>query len=89
MQINKGSPRMHQEKLSLLGSRVKENALGGHKLINIICIFVLLALYILALTFNGLSGSGSSSLFMSSVGGVSNKYELDVTPAGWTFSIWV
>ena len=74
---------MDQEKLSLLGSQ------GGHSLVTIFCIFVLLALYILAITFNGLSGSGDSSLFTSSVGDISNKYELDVTPAGWTFSIWV
>ena len=74
---------MNEEKLSLLGNQ------GGHSLGNIIFIFALSALYILAVTFNGLSGSGSSSLFRSSVGEISNKYELDVTPAGWTFSIWV
>ena len=28
------------------------------------------------------------SIFKSTVGEVSNKYFLDITPAGWAFTIW-
>ena len=73
---------MNVEKLSLLGKR-------GHSCANILCIVVLSVLFIPVAVFNGFAGSGNASLFYSRTGDISNKYELDVTPAGWTFSIWV
>lgn len=39
--------------------------------------------------FNGLSAAGpSSGLFKSTIGNQSRKYYNEITPAGWTFSIW-
>ena len=32
--------------------------------------------------------SGSSDIFVSTVGNLSDKYDLSFTPAGFTFSIW-
>lgn len=44
---------------------------------------------LLVFIFNGLSTSnGAPDLFNSSVGDISDKYSTDVTPAGYTFSIW-
>jgi len=44
--------------------------------------------FIITVTFNGLAGSGSSDIFQSTVGNLSRKYELNISPAGFTFSIW-
>lgn len=39
--------------------------------------------------FNGLAAaSGGSGIFLNSTGDISDKYYLEITPAGWTFSIW-
>merc|ERR1712032_985808 len=40
--------------------------------------------------FNGLAGSGAGvpSIFYSTVGDISDIFELFITPAGFTFSIW-
>ena len=60
----------------------------GHKFINIFCILLLIVIYLVTVLFNGLSGSGNSDLFNSNIGNLSDKYELDISPAGFTFSIW-
>ena len=60
----------------------------SHKFINILCITGLWVVYILTITFNGLSASGNSKFYSSNQVNLSAKYELDTTPAGWTFSIW-
>ena len=73
---------MDVEKLSLLGKR-------GHSTVNILCIVVLSILFVLVAIFNGFAGSGNTSFFYSKTGEIAIKYEMDVTPAGWTFSIWV
>lgn len=46
--------------------------------------------FVLTAIFNGLAGSGAGvpSVFYSTVGDISDKYELFITPAGFTFSIW-
>lgn len=60
-----------------------------HKIPNVIGIVSIAISFVLVVVFNGLAGSGAvPSLFKSNVGNLSNKYELDITPAGWTFSIW-
>ncbi|XP_078072827.1 uncharacterized protein LOC144495904 isoform X2 [Mustelus asterias] len=46
-----------------------------------------LVVYIIAVVLNGLAGRGSGP-FLQSVGNVSKKYNTEITPAGWTFSIW-
>jgi len=46
--------------------------------------------FILTAAFNGLAGSGAGvpSIFYSTVGDISDIFELYITPAGFTFSIW-
>ncbi|KAJ8012293.1 hypothetical protein DPEC_G00067160 [Dallia pectoralis] len=44
-------------------------------------------IYICTLVINVLAGAGKGP-FHSSTGNISRKYETDITPAGWTFSIW-
>ena len=60
----------------------------GHRFINILCIFCLWIIYIVTITFNALSASGNQTFYSSNQVNLSAKYELDTTPAGWTFSIW-
>ena len=68
-----------------LGVAVKH----GHKWINILSIIVLICSFVLTAIFNALAGSGDPAIFNTVTGNISDKYELDTTPAGWTFSIWV
>ncbi|XP_018597211.2 uncharacterized protein LOC108927977 [Scleropages formosus] len=45
--------------------------------------------FCVTVAINALAGSGSKGgPFHQSTGNVSAKYETDITPAGWTFSIW-
>ena len=44
--------------------------------------------FILALIFNTLNSVGGFAIFQNTIGGLSDKYPLDITPAGWAFSIW-
>ncbi|KAK3592746.1 hypothetical protein CHS0354_016502 [Potamilus streckersoni] len=44
--------------------------------------------YILVIVFNALSARGDGVLFLSNQANLSDKYYLEITPAGWTFSIW-
>merc|ERR1712227_585598 len=47
--------------------------------------------FLVVCVFNALSGLGDQldlGLFKSSNANVSNKYSLEITPSGWTFSIW-
>jgi hypothetical protein len=60
-----------------------------HKCVNILAIICVSLCFIVTVIFNALAGSGNSTFFNSVTGNISDKYELDVTPAGWTFSIWV
>ncbi|KAL8564704.1 hypothetical protein ACOMHN_004197 [Nucella lapillus] len=47
------------------------------------------ALLITVFVLNGLSAAGpSSGIFISTPGNQSDKFYLEITPAGWTFSIW-
>ncbi|XP_053185809.1 uncharacterized protein LOC128368915 [Scomber japonicus] len=53
-------------------------------------IFVIIlcaVVYVAVLVINGLAGAGRG-VFHSSTGNVSARYETDITPADWTFSIW-
>lgn len=49
----------------------------------ILCALVFVAVLIV----NALAGAGKG-FFHSSTGNVSGRYETEITPAGWTFSIW-
>lgn len=53
----------------------------------IVVIILCLAVFIAVIVINALAGAGRGP-FHSSTGNVSARYETDITPAGWTFSIW-
>ncbi|XP_033630900.1 uncharacterized protein LOC117292842 [Asterias rubens] len=56
-----------------------------------ICLAVLVMLeFIFCLLINALAGIGGSSLgwFLNSTGDISDYYYIEITPAGWTFTIW-
>ncbi|XP_064848543.1 uncharacterized protein LOC135558572 [Oncorhynchus masou masou] len=53
----------------------------------IVVIALSVLIYISALAINAMAGAGKGP-FHSSTGNISKKYETDITPAGWTFSIW-
>ena len=61
-----------------------------HSPLNITLILMTVATFILTAIFNALAGSGAGvgSIFESTVGNISDKYDLYITPAGFTFSIW-
>jgi len=69
--------------------KVKRNpSVKGHRIINIVSILCLICCYFLTITFNALSGAGNSTVFKNTIGELSDKYQLNTTPAGWTFIIW-
>ncbi|XP_019955840.1 uncharacterized protein [Paralichthys olivaceus] len=53
----------------------------------IFVIIVCALVFVAVLVVNALAGAGKG-FFHSSTGNVSARYETDITPAGWTFSIW-
>lgn len=61
-----------------------------HETLNLVCIISSVVTFILTTAFNALAGSGAGvpSIFYATVGDISDKYELYITPAGFTFSIW-
>ncbi|XP_037535197.1 uncharacterized protein LOC119412283 [Nematolebias whitei] len=61
---------------------MKNNILGR------ICIIILsVVFFLIVVVFNALAGTGIGP-FVSTAANVSARYETDITPAGWTFSIW-
>ncbi|XP_060070070.1 uncharacterized protein LOC132550078 [Ylistrum balloti] len=64
--------------------------MAEHNCPRIAVIIVTVFVYIVMIAFNALSGAGGQALgiFNSTVGDVSDIFYLEVTPAGWTFSIW-
>ncbi|XP_069090345.1 uncharacterized protein [Pleurodeles waltl] len=54
----------------------------------IFLIFLSFALYIVMVAFNAGAGSGTfKGIFLQSVGNISNKFDTEFTPAGWTFAL--
>jgi len=72
----------------LLEGKKNNVSATGHKIKNILSIACLIFCYILNITFTALSGAGNSSLFKHTMTELSDKYQLNTTPAGWTFIIW-
>jgi len=64
--------------------------ISDHSPLNIALILSTLITFIITAIFNALGGSGAGvgSIFISTVGNISDVYQLDITPAGFTFSIW-
>ena len=44
--------------------------------------------FIVAVVFSALAANGNSIIFNSSIKELSDKYNLDISPAHWTFAIW-
>ncbi|XP_046345886.1 uncharacterized protein LOC124128680 [Haliotis rufescens] len=44
--------------------------------------------FILTAAFNGLASDTSIGVFLNSTGDISDVFYIEITPAGWTFSIW-
>ncbi|XP_067687418.1 uncharacterized protein [Haliotis asinina] len=44
--------------------------------------------FILTAIFNGLAADTSLGIFLNSTGDISDAFYVEITPAGWTFSIW-
>ncbi|TRY53830.1 hypothetical protein DNTS_002788 [Danionella cerebrum] len=61
---------------------VKEN-----KIVRVVLIILSQVAFIAALVINALAGPGKGP-FQHSTGNISAQYETEITPAGWTFSIW-
>ncbi|KAL6104718.1 uncharacterized protein ACO6RY_14381 [Pungitius sinensis] len=61
---------------------MKDNSLP-----RIVVIILCTVVFIAVLVVNALAGAGKGP-FHSPTGNVSARYETDITPAGWTFSIW-
>lgn len=53
----------------------------------IVVIIVCAVVFVALLIVNALAGAGRGP-FHSTTGNVSSRFETDITPAGWTFSIW-
>ncbi|XP_062377580.1 uncharacterized protein LOC134066305 isoform X2 [Sardina pilchardus] len=60
----------------------------GHRIGRFTIILASMAIYIVAIVLNILAGPGFSP-FTNSTGNISAKYDTDITPSGWTFSIWI
>ncbi|KAH3826091.1 hypothetical protein DPMN_127983 [Dreissena polymorpha] len=60
----------------------------AHNVPLLVLTFLVLAAFIVVCVFNGLASGGSNTgLYKSSTGAISDKYYVEITPAGWTFSI--
>ena len=72
------------------GARMGDLPPPPHSPLNVGLIVATVLTFTLMAVFNALAGSGAGvgSVFLSTVGDISDKYELFITPAGFTFSIW-
>ncbi|TSK98421.1 hypothetical protein Baya_5335 [Bagarius yarrelli] len=61
--------------------------MGSHCIARIVIIAVSVLVFIIGITFNVLSARGFDP-FLMSTGNISDKYNTQITPSGWTFSIW-
>jgi hypothetical protein len=68
----------------------KEGGNMKHDLVALVLVFVAFMTFVITVAFNGLNGSGVGvdSVFLNTVGNISDKYDTFITPAGFTFTIW-
>ncbi|XP_002737959.1 uncharacterized protein LOC100368081 [Saccoglossus kowalevskii] len=61
-----------------------------HHLATLLTLLLAVVLFLVVIVFNIFSGvpEQSGGLFLNTVNNISDKYFLEITPAGWTFSIW-
>ncbi|XP_033725742.1 uncharacterized protein LOC117315586 [Pecten maximus] len=64
--------------------------MAEHSQLRVFLIIMTLIVYIVMVVFNSLAGSVGQKigLFKNTTGDISDVYNLQITPAGWTFSIW-
>ncbi|XP_041046057.1 uncharacterized protein si:ch211-161h7.5 isoform X1 [Carcharodon carcharias] len=81
----------HQHLLELHVSEhwVKDSPMAKMSTCKMYLVVLALIVYSITMVLNALAGRGSESgLFLQSIGNVSKNYSTEITPAGWTFSIW-
>lgn len=61
--------------------------MGGHSIGRLSAIVVSVCLFIAVLILNTLAGPGLPP-FLNGTGDISDKFDTQITPSGWTFSIW-
>ncbi|KAA0704748.1 hypothetical protein E1301_Tti000937 [Triplophysa tibetana] len=61
--------------------------MGDHSVPRMTLIVVSTVAFIVCVAFNALAGPGSGP-FKNTTSAVSNEYDTEITPSGWTFSIW-
>ncbi|KAI4888009.1 hypothetical protein NFI96_034683 [Prochilodus magdalenae] len=61
--------------------------MGSHSVARIAVIVLAIVVYIITITFNALAAQGTGP-FLRKTANISDKYVTQVTPSGWTFSIW-
>ncbi|MCI4391561.1 hypothetical protein PGIGA_G00135850 [Pangasianodon gigas] len=61
--------------------------MGAHSIARIATIVVSVVVYIAGITLNILSARGTGP-FLMTTGNISDTYNTQITPSGWTFSIW-
>ncbi|XP_045208580.2 uncharacterized protein LOC123560457 [Mercenaria mercenaria] len=59
----------------------------GHNTVLLVLTLLVPCFFIVTIVFNALSGA-DTDLYVSDTGTISDKYYNEITPAGWTFSIW-
>ncbi|XP_068925074.1 uncharacterized protein [Petaurus breviceps papuanus] len=63
--------------------------MSTHDKLKVFLIFLSMVTFTVMVVMNGAAGSGAfKGIFQRTVGNISNKYNTDLTPAGWTFLIW-
>ncbi|XP_023326464.1 uncharacterized protein LOC111699920 isoform X2 [Eurytemora carolleeae] len=68
----------------------KDGGVINHDWPTLLLVFAAFITFVVTAAFNGLNGSGAGlgSVFINTVGNISDKYYTYVTPAGFTFTIW-
>jgi hypothetical protein len=73
------------EKFQMLGLSVNR---ASHNPFNIAAIVLSFLIFIVAIFINAAAAGGSFGIFSNATNVISNNNEVDLTPAGWTFSTW-
>ncbi|XP_067291538.1 uncharacterized protein si:ch211-161h7.5 [Pseudorasbora parva] len=61
--------------------------MGDHNIARLALIVLSVVIYIICIIFNALAGPGKGP-YLNTTSAISNKYNTEITPSGWTFSIW-
>jgi len=65
-----------------------ERKMGEHSAVRIALMLLMVVVFIAMLAFNGLAAANAGGVFKNKTGDIADKFNLEVVPAGWTFSIW-